>query len=777
MNNNSALWSVNSESTDSCLKIIVLILTFIFFISGLTGQAPVGSWTDHLVYTRAYSLAAGKKEVFASTGSSILVYNRDMQELRKLSPVNGLTETGISAIAWSEEHSTLVIGYTSANIDLVTGNSVYNIPDVERKNIPGEKSIHRIRMSGKYALLACSFGIVVVDVIKKEIYDTWKPVTESNPAVYDVATSGTEIWAATGSGVYQGSLTDPGLSYSGNWSLVSNLPDPSAKYTLVMHAGGKLYVNLSGHAGDAVYIAGSEGSLFPQGQGTTNTSFDTASDGFTITSNNSVSHFNTQGILIRSVSSYGWGLPAPNQAVAEGSSIWIADRNYGMVSATGTSGFTALTLPGPATNDAFNVISQNGKTIITGGGITSSWNNQSKPMKVSVNEENTWMHVTSETIVDPMRSVIDPKDNSHFFVSTWGGGVLEYRDGKLVRQYNDSNSPLQTIIPGQPYVRVCGLAIDDGSNLWITQTEVPGSIKVLKPDGTWAFDPNLTISAPTIGDITIGSNGFKWVVLPRGYGIFVLDDNGSPYNFSDDRTLKTPVKDSDNKTVYNVYSIASDLDGNIWAGTDQGPFIFYGPEKVFEDGYRAFRIKIPRNDGTNLADYMLGTETITSIAIDGANRKWLGTSGSGIYLLSDDGTIQLAHFNEDNSPLFSNNISSVAVDNKTGEVWIGTSKGIQSYRSNATGGGEKLSGVYAFPNPVRSDFTGNVTITGLIRGTQVKITDVSGNLVYETGSDGGMATWDLNNYRGERVATGVYIAFCSHPGSKKGAVTKILVIR
>jgi hypothetical protein len=759
------------------LKSIIFILTFIFILSGLPGQSPVGSWTDHLVYTRALSVAVGKNDVFASTGSSILVYNRNMQELRKLSPVNGLTETGISAIAWSEEHSTLIIGYTSANIDLVTGNSVYNIPDVERKYIPGEKTINRIRMSGKYALLACSFGIVVVDLVKKEIYDTWKPMAESNAAVYDIATSGTDVWAATGNGVYRGSLTNPGLSYSGNWQIVPNLPDQSGKYTLVMHTGGKLYVNRSAQSGDAVYIAGSEASIFLSGQGTTNTSFDSSPDGFTIASSNSVLHFNTSGTLIRSVTSYGWGLPAPNQAIAEGNNIWIADRDHGMVSVASSSDFTAFTLPGPATNDAFDITSQNGKTIITGGGITSSWNNQSKPMKVSVNEVNTWKHVTSGTIVDPMRSVIDPKDNSHFFVSTWGGGVLEYRDGKLIRQHNDSNSPLQTIIPGQPFVRVCGLAIDGGSNLWITQTGVPGSIKILKPDGTWAFDPNLTISAPTIGDITIGANGFKWVVLPGGYGIFVLDDNGTPFNFSDDRKLKTPVKDSDNKTVYNVYSIAGDLDGNIWVGTDQGPFIFHSPEKVFEEGYRASRIKIPRNDGTNLADYMLGTETITSIAIDGANRKWLGTSGSGIYLLSDDGTKQLAHFNDNNSPLFSNNVSSVAVDNKTGEVWIGTSKGIQSYRSNATAGGEKLSGVYAFPNPVRNDFTGNVTITGLVRGTQVKITDVSGNLVYETGSDGGMATWDLNNYRGERVSTGVYIAFCSHPDSKKGAITKILVIR
>ena len=176
---------------------------------------------------------------------------------------------------------------------------------------------------------------------------------------------------------------------------------------------------------------------------------------------------------------------------------------------------------------------------------------------------------------------------------------------------------------------------------------------------------------------------------------------------------------------------------------------------------KAFRIKIPRNDGTGFADYMLETEIITSIAVDGANRKWLGTYSSGAYLLSPDGTIQLKNYNEQNSPILSNSILSLAVDNKTGDVWFGTSKGIQSVRGDATTGGENFTNVYTFPNPVREDFTGNVTITGLMRDTQIRITDISGNLVYETVSDGGQATWDLKTYNGKRVATGVYLVFCA----------------
>jgi len=320
------------------------------------------------------------------------------------------------------------------------------------------------------------------------------------------------------------------------------------------------------------------------------------------------------------------------------------------------------------------------------------------------------------------------------------------------------------------------MAFDKSGNLWMTQTQVPGSIKVLKSDGSWIVNP-ITIDAPTIGDIIITRAGHKWIILPRGYGLFILDDNKTHELFSDDRYKYLIVEDTENQIISNVYSIAEDKDGNLWVGTDQGPLVYYNPESVFDNKLKANRIKIPRNDGSGLYDYLLKTETITSIAVDGANRKWIGTSGSGAYNVSSEGTILLHNFNEMNSPILSNNIVSLAVDDKTGDIWLGTSKGIQSYRGNATEGEEQFSKVYSFPNPVRENFTGNVTITGLIKDSQIRITDISGNLVYETVSDGGMATWDLTTYNGQRVATGVYMVFCSSSDGSQSTVTKILVIR
>jgi len=743
------------------------------------GQTPVGTWSDHLTYNTAKSVAVGAEEVYASTGTSIIVYNKEFAELKKMSRINGLTETGINTIGWSEENKTLIIAYSTTNVDLVKTNLIYNIPDISRKYIPGRKEINRIRTNGKYAYLACSFGIVVIDLLKKEIYDTWKPGTGTGDAeVWDITFGNGKVYAATSAGIWTAGQSDIGLSYFGNWNLLNNLPQPSGKYTSIIFSGNRLYFNLSNplSGGDAVYSADGETVLFSFLPGVYNKSFDADSSGFTISSVTSLRYFNSNGAPLNTLSSFSWGPANILQGIVDNKDIWIADNNSGLVRGENFSSYSALTLPGPVSNNAFSITSLNGKTIISGGGPDVSWNNQGRPFQLSVFENNSWTPILKSPVIDAMRILIDPDNINHFFVSTWGNGLLEYENNEVKNHYNYTNSPLQTIIAGAQYVRVCGLAMDKEKNLWITQTEVPGTIKVLKPDGSWIVNP-ITIEGTTIGDITIAKNGYKWIVLPKGNGLLILDDNNTPEIFTDDRYKRMLVEDNENKVISAVYSLAEDLDGYIWVGTDQGPLIYYNPEKVFDNDLNAFRIKVPRNDGSGLADYLLNTEVITSIAVDGANRKWIGTNSSGVYHLSPDGTNRLKNFNETNSPILSNSIVSLAIDNKTGEVWLGTSKGIQSVRGEATTGGEKFSKVYTFPNPVREDYYGNVTITGLMRDSQIRITDISGNLVYETESDGGQASWDLKTYNGKRVATGVYLVFCSSSDGSQSAVTKMLVIR
>lgn len=759
------------------MKKLIFQLSLIFLFHCVAGQLPVGSWSDRLSYNTALSIAAGDAEIYVSTGSSILVFNREFNELKRMSPVNGLSETGISAIGWSGSTSILIIAYLSSNVDLVSKNSIYNIPDIMNKYIPGNKHIHKIRTNGKYAFLATGFGVVVIDLLKKEVYDTWRPGPDaSSNEVFDLAFGNGRIYAATLHGVWFADLSNQGLAYFGNWSRLNDLPQPAARSNLILFSENLLYINVPdpGGAGDRIYSAGASTTLFSFSDGVFNSSIDLAYEGFTVTSAGNLKWYNPDGNQQLDLSSFGQGTADLSQGLIEKDYIWIADKSSGFKMSDRSSGFIDLTLPGPSSNEVSDISSSNGKTIICGGGTDDTWNGLKRPLRISVHENNRFTNIVSNTSADAMRSCIDPGNSSHFFVSSWGDGLFEYRNNELVNHYTTSNSPLESIGPSGSEIRICGLAFDKSNNLWITQNDATGTIKILRPDGRWITYP-LTIAAPVIGDIIATGNGQKWITLPGGHGLFIVDDNNTPDLFTDDKSRKLSVTDSDGKVLNSVFSLAEDLEGNVWVGTDQGPVI-YKTDRIFEPDIRGYRIRIPRNDGTGLADYLLGTESVTAISVDGANRKWLGSKSSGAYLIKADGSAILKNYNRQNSPIFSDSITSIAVDDLSGEVWIGTSGGVISIRETATAGKEDYSNVYSFPNPVREDYQGNVTITGLMEETRIKITDISGNLVSETMSEGGQASWDLSTYNGKRVKTGVYLVFCANNDGSGSYVTKILVI-
>ena len=750
-------------------------IVFVFIAGWISGQMPVGSWSDHLRYNTAAAIAGNSLTVYASTGSSILAWNREFNELRKLSPINGLSETGISDISWSEEQNMLVIAYESTNIDILASNTIHNIPDIRDKTIPGTKRINRVRILGKNACLATGFGIVVVDLEKKEIHDTWQPGSATgNNEVFDIAFGNGRVYAATENGLWQADISNQGLAYYGNWDRIS-LPEPGSSCNHLIFSGETLYCNVPhGSDGDKIFAINQDIRLFSFTPGIINDSFDPAPRGFTISSSGFLKYYDTAGSVINTIDSYGLGQPDISQAVVIGSDMWIADKNHGIVLGKNMMLFSVLSLSGPSTNEVASITSSNGKTILCAGGTDNSWNGLTRSFQVSVHENNLFTNIVHGSSTDAMRSLADPSNSSHYFISSWGSGLFEYENNILVKHYDSSNSPLQNSDANTPETKVCGLAMDKSGNLWVTQPDGNGSIRILKPDGSWILFP-VTFGAPVTGDNISTENGQMWIILPAGHGLFIIDYNNTPDVFSDDRTRKLTVMDSDGKIINNVFSAAEDLDGNIWIGTDQGPVIYNNPGLIFEEEPRGTRIKVARNDGSGLADFMLGTETITAISVDGANRKWLGTKSSGAYLLAADGSEVIKSYNTSNSPIFSDSIVSLAVENITGEVWFGTSEGVLSVRELATSGRQSFSNVYSFPNPVRENFTGNVTITGLMKDTQVKITDISGNLVYETVSEGGQASWDLTTYNGRRVRMGVYLVFCATIDGTESYVTKILV--
>ena len=270
----------------------------------------------------------------------------------------------------------------------------------------------------------------------------------------------------------------------------------------------------------------------------------------------------------------------------------------------------------------------------------------------------------------------------------------------------------------------------------------------------------------------------KWIICPRGNGLFAFDVNRTIDDISDDRYEKFSVLESSGKIISDdVYSMAEDRAGNIWIGTDKGVVVYYSPSRVFDDNlFYGQQIIVPRNDGTGLADILLGTEKVTAIAVDGANRKWLGTQKSGVFLVSEDGLEEIHHFTDENSPLLSNTITDIDINGENGIVYIGTSAGLISFKGKAIEGRENYSGIYVYPNPVRHDFEGEIVITGLVGNVNVKITDIAGNIVFETTALGGQAIWDGRSFSGDRVQTGVYLIFSTDEEGDKTNVTKLLVI-
>jgi len=746
-------------------------------------QTRVGSWTDYLSFNSSECLATGDNKVFSSAGNAILIRDLQNNSSEKLTRLDGLNETKIQTIAWSDQEECLIIGYSNTNIDVVRGKTITNIPDIERKYISGLKEINRIRTYGNCAYLACSFGIVILDLDNFVIADTWKPGSNSNSnPVYDITFLGGSIYAATGTGVYHASLSSTGLSYFENWSRIESLTYPDAEYYNISSYGNYIYASCTSLSSgtDQLYRISTGGisTLFYTEDNRAIRSVEAGAEGILVTTDSPIILFSENGTKEKSIASYSWGTPNANHAIFFQGSVWIADRSVGLVETINYDSFNNHVLEGPYTNDVADIAIADNKTFVTGGAVTSAWGNVYRPFQLFNLSGGAWdnklMYGASDR--DAMRVAVDPKNSNHYFVSSWGNGIYEFLDRVLVKIYNQENSPLTTIIPGGAYCRVCGMAFDKDNNLWVVQSGVPSNIKMLKPDGTW-ITTSLTLSAPVAGEMVIAQNGFIWITLPSGHGLLVYDPAGTPANIDDDKYEILQVEDASGTVMNQIYSIAEDLDGNLWLGTDAGPAVYYTPEKAFTSSIKVSRIKIPRNDGSGLADYLLGTETITSIAIDGANRKWFGTLSSGVYFVSEDCLTQLKSFNMSDSPLLSDQVVKIAVDGESGEVWFGTADGMISYRGTATTGENNYSELYVFPNPVRETFTGVVTVTGLVENSTVKITDISGNLVYEGTSTGGQLTWDMLNYKGKRVNTGVYLVFCSNSDGTISAITKMLIIR
>ncbi|NPA36696.1 MAG: T9SS type A sorting domain-containing protein [Chlorobi bacterium] len=791
------------------MKRIIVSLILAIYFAPFYSQQKIGEWRDYFSYSSCKTVKLINNKVVASNGIGLFFYLPEENTFLRLNKTNGLNDIDICSLS-SLVSSKLVVGYENGNIDIINDDEIVSIPDLKNKNMLGSKKINHFFELNNKIYCSMPFGIMVINPDKYEISDTYYiGPGGSNLEVNQISEYNGDLYAATEKGILKAPADSPLLGDYNTWHETTGIPENFSsviKYNDILVASK----GTTGNRND-IYILKNGEWIFIK-------SFDyfrgltVGNSLLGVITNTSVTLFNSNLEETRKISSYEFegnetSAPSINDAIIDENTgtLFIADNNYGIVEIQENNTDNYYYPDGPMSNNVYDIAASEKCIYTTAGGITTSWNNLMYPGEYSYFDGTSWkkfrrdyQNEEQKYWRDFLDIAIDPNDPAHAYICSWGTGVFEVDEGDLIQNYNQYNSGLQNIdwTGSENYVRVGGIVVDNDGNVWMNNGEVDYGLVVKTNDDKWLRYSYKAISdLHSMGQIIKTRNNIFWMIIPRTTlaGLFVFDINNTIEDQTDDR-YRCPLSrysDSDNRNAgklliwdengeeitTNVYSLAEDKNGYIWVGTNNGILVYYRPYAIFdEEKPIASRIKVPRNDGTNLADYLLEKETVTAIAVDGGNRKWLGTLGSGLFLVSEDGTKTLASFNTDNSPLISNSIKSLAIQPKTGELFIGTDKGIISYKALATEGENSLNKIYAYPNPVRENYSGDIIITGLMENSVIKIVDVSGKLVYETKSVGGRAKWNGENLHGEKVKSGVYIVFVSTEDGLEKNATKILIV-
>jgi len=773
---------------------IGFILSIISF--SISAQVAMGKWRTHLSYNNVSQIAQSGNKIFAVSQGALFSLDKQDGSIYFYSKINGLNGSNITKIEFDSTNQELLIIYSNGNIDALGTAGITNIPDLYNKQMSSSKNVNQIQFYQNKAYLACDFGIVVLNMDKKEVADTYYiGPNATEVVVLNTTINNGTIYALSKSTIYKASISEPQLVNYAFWTTASALPG-TGDFQKIASFGGKLILQRGGK----LYRQETDNSWTPLLTSVTTNTFNVSNGSLNVFADNAIYLLDAL-FNVKTVNNLGTITDAEYDS--QNSTYYFAANSAGVISYKQASTETPLINyykpVGPAVNKPWDMTFAGKKLFVVPGGRWASQNFTEGD--VMIYEGGIWTNIYRKTIQDQtghdvldfMNVAVDPTDNKHFFVTSYGTGLYEFKNDVFYKWYNYLNStieghPLASNDPNH-YMRLDGAIFDNQRNLFLANSAVNASVKVLTSSGAWTQLKYPNASQETLGKILINSQNQnqKFLISVRNGSIIVFDDNATITDQSDDKSVfltsftYTETNNAGNSVLVTkspgaIYSIAQDKNGVVWVGTDIGPFLFNSLSKVYNADYTCSRVKISRGDSTNLADYLLVNEKIKAIAIDGANRKWLATETSGVYLMSSNGQQTIQHFTTSNSPLLSNNVLSIAINPITGEAFFGTDQGLISYQSDASDAGATFGNVYAYPNPVRQGFTGVITITGLVENTQVKITDINGNLVCETVSNGSLATWNGKDVHGRKVNTGIYLAICANADGTQSTITKILVI-
>ena len=747
-----------------------LFLLLIACFSNVQVGAGIGSWKIYRAYQNATIVAETPNLCFGVYDGSLLSYNPEDEEVVTYSSEDGLSDVNIEYMTYSSEEKTLILVYQNGNIDLFLGqNNVYNLPFIKDNIYIQDKTIYNLELIGDYAYLSTAFGIVVIDVKRKEIKETYRLGTK----VVSLTQKDNYFYALTNDGIKRANISTNLLDRE-NWiTLDLNYPGNFTNGKKIFFFQGQMIVGQT----DAIYYMDSNG-VFKQLWTGSVRAVDLINDQLVLNVYDRI-YFYTEGFNRTQVLEMAYQIIPSRKR----NGYWLAAGNKGIIQIEKETDYSIITdgieINSPASNLNFSMTCTNNKLYIVGGAREADrFNNPGILMTLDLNNRR-WSNLDASAIaeqtgvscLDLMSVAVDPRDSEHYFVSSWGEGVYEFQNDEFIKLHTYNNSSLETANPSYKpatFVRVDGLVYDKSNNLWMVNGGVQNGLQCLTSEGEWKsyYYPALASADPN--RIVIGSDNTLWFNLFRNR-IGMVAIKGENYYHG------TSFVDQQGKIIgASAYlCMAEDKNGTIWVGTDVGPISFSNAESIG----RGNCYRVVSEDEYGSGYYLMENLKVTAIAVDGGNRKWIGTNNAGVYVVNQAAAgIEVINFTKENSQLISNTITSIVINDNSGEVFIGTDIGLCSYMSEAIEGKSDYSNVYAYPNPVYPSRNNQIVITGLVQNSTLKITDLGGNLIKEGQSMGGQFLWDCTDRTGAFVKAGTYLVFATTPSGSEGIVTTIMVI-
>lgn len=757
-------------------NIIALLLT-IFCLTG-HAQMEMGSWKTMFAYNGISKIVQTKDKIYALSNGNLYSVDKKYKSIETYSKITGLSDGEIQEFGYNKDCDMLLICYSNLNIDIIKEDKIYNISDLQRKEI-SNKQLNSINFDKNKAYLSCGFGVVEVNMSKKEIGNTFiLGERGSYESIDQTIVVGDTIYALSANSILCANINDRNINNYNIWKK-TNVPEEVYEKQNLLYFAGKLqlfrnkwYTYDNGEWKVSEYSAlYNLKNIFADDDKMTMTS---GREGFAAVVNKDLSidtiiwKKNISDVLYDKANDTYW---------VAADSLSIEKKGEGQID--------IFCPEGPVYNDVSLLKYDHGKIISAFG------QDYMASGVVQLYEDGEWTNLTRTNIGNKFQAdekfyaiwdvALDPQDTRRMYVATWRS-LFEFYDNKLVNRYFSSNTTLEQWPVDSAIVLLDALMFDKDNNLWISNVEAGNVIKAKDAEGKWH---NVTYTGmynkKNAHPFMQSSNGLKWLIFQAGgSGVFVFDENGTPFRTSDDKyRFMNSFTLNDGSVVTPTYykSIAEDQNHDIWIGTDVGPIILKNTNKIFDEGYTATRIKITREDINTLADYLLATEQINAIVVDGANRKWIGTASSGVYLLSEDGQKTIHHFTTSNSPLTTNKINGLALDPRDGVLYIATQNGMFAYQTNSTNGKKNLNNIHVYPNPVRPGYDGLITVSGLMKDCEIRISDLQGNIITHGKSNGGTYTWDGKLSNGSRAATGVYFVFAITEDGENKNVAKFAIVK